>query len=181
MDDIASHGQSLSVVGWSLPRSIEMLSHNMEQAPGTDISKRIMRGSAAYPLSRTQDCLRCGPMASQRYVPRDYTTRPDLFGKAPSIPWKIPEDGSEVYLLASQIQHHLCLRINDAMKTRSDLGKLTSYSRAVGGDNDEDRNRHYQRLGRVMRGETILRLDDVATAQHHFGDHIHLPDWATAS
>lgn len=121
-------------------------------------------------------------MASQRYVPRHYTTRPDLFGKTPNIPWKVPNDGSEVYLLASQIQHYLCLRIYDVTKTSAGDGKLTTYIRAVGGDiDDEERNRHYQRLGRVMRGEAILRLDDVATAQHHFGNDINMPDWQNAS
>lgn len=51
---------------------------------------------------------------ANRYVPRDYMVRPDKFGKQPDVEWKIPVGGSKVYLAASQIQHHLCVRINDA-------------------------------------------------------------------
>lgn len=42
-------------------------------------------------------------------------------------------------------------------------------------------DKEYARLGRVMRGEAILRLDDVARAQIHFGEQLGLADWVRVS
>lgn len=107
--------------------------------------------------------------------------RPDKFGKQPDVEWKMPVGGSKVYLAASQIQHHLCVRINDAVKTNAGTKTLAAYTRAISDSTTSEDDKEYARLGRVMRGEAILRLDDVARAQIHFGEQLGLADWVRVS
>ena len=123
--------------------------------------------------------LRLGPMPNQRYVPRDYMTRPDKFGRQHQVEWKMPDGGTRAHLAASQIQHYLCVRIHDAIKTAGDKKTIRAYTEAAsaGATDEEDVERLYRRAGRVMRGEAIMRLDDIAIAQIHFGDELGLPDW----
>lgn len=122
-------------------------------------------------------------MARTKYEPRSFTSEPVAFGRARTIEW-LPSPGAEADLIASQLQHELCVRINKAIAAKNHLGKLNSYARTlVGKPGDRDNEEYeravrsaYDRLARILRGERILRLDDVARAKVHFGDALDLTD-----
>ena len=103
--------------------------------------------------------------------PRTFTAQPDLFGKAADITWPPAASGQEVQRLAAQLQHDLCVRFTDALRVSKNLGRLTGYAHAIAeaGADEDDIKKAYARLGRVLRGETPMRLDDVAQAKVHFG------------
>lgn len=100
-------------------------------------------------------------MSTPRFQPRRYSTEPDVFGKARHIEWRDLSSGDEgVQLVASQIQHDFAVAIRDAVRTAGYSG-IKAYAQATGAD--------YQRLSKVLRGEAIMRLEDIADAHLHLG------------
>jgi hypothetical protein len=99
-------------------------------------------------------------MSTPRFHPRCYTVEPGVFGKARMIGWcQATSAEDETKLMASQIQHAYAVRIRDLAVDR--YGDLKSYADATGTD--------YQRLAKVLRGEAIMRLEDIAEAHRHLG------------
>lgn len=101
-------------------------------------------------------------MSDDRYRPRTYTTEPAAFGKAATIAWpSVPRSG-EARLLAAQVQHHCAVAITREAKAQ--YVTLKKYARRAGVD--------YQRLTKILRGEAVMRLEDMANARLHLGDAI---------
>lgn len=100
-------------------------------------------------------------MSSPRFEPRRYSAEPQVFGKAKSIDWRsVTSDDEETQLVASQIQHEFAVAIQRAI-TASPYRTVEAYARATGAD--------YQRLAKVLRGEAIMRLVDIAGAHRRLG------------
>ena len=122
-----------------------------------------------------------GRKPAPRYCPRDYCAEPESFGYARTVRW-IPQtdERSKALCIAAQMQHVYAVRIRqraklldqqakDAAKARrqsSDLpaevaagvpGKALKVLAAKSGTS-------YPRLLRALRGEVVLRLDDIAWA-----------------
>ena len=92
-----------------------------------------------------------------RFHPRQYTEEPRAFGKAATIEWKRAPPGEEARHTAAQMQHLWAVEIARAATVR--FGSLKNYAEAAGVS--------YDRLTRVIRGEEIMRLEDIATAHVH--------------
>ena len=99
-------------------------------------------------------------MSDPRYRPRSYTTEENAFGKALNIHWVTPGNRPEaVHLTAAQLQHRYAVRINRRLR---DLGKsLREYSVMTGVS--------YDRMTKVLRGEAVMRLEDITEAQLMLG------------
>lgn len=99
------------------------------------------------------------PMPDPRNRPSRYTSEPYVFGKAATIAWLPAAPGTKEQLLAAQMQHYLALAINTAAKSR--YGSLTVYAKVA--------NVKYRRLTRILRGDVVMRLEDIASARRHLG------------
>ena len=89
------------------------------------------------------------------------------FGQQSIIDWNPVRSGTsaEVQLLAAQLQHTYAVVIRNAAiaKYRS----LKKYADAAGVD--------YQRTTKILRGDAVMRLEDIATAHHYLNLKIPLP------
>lgn len=95
-------------------------------------------------------------MSDPRFRPRAYTEEPQGFGKVASIRWieaKSPREADRI--LASKLQHEYAVRINRRLK---ETGKSVREYAAMTGIG-------YDRVTRVLRGEAVMRLEDVAQAE----------------
>lgn len=102
-------------------------------------------------------------MTTPRYVPREYIAPGyrTLFGKTPVVPWASQTSPARLERLeAARMQHLYALVIRDRIKSRH--RSIRDYAAAVGQDE--------QRLARVLRGQTVMRLDDIGTANVALGD-----------
>jgi len=101
------------------------------------------------------------PMSAPRFEPRSYSAEPQVFGKARNVDWRrVHSDRDGTQLIASQIQHDYAVAIRDAI-VESHHRTIKAYAQATGTD--------YQRLSKVLRGEAIMRLEDIADAHRHLG------------
>jgi len=99
-------------------------------------------------------------MSDPRFRPRRYTPDPKLFGKAPEIRWNdASTEQQATQVVASRIQHDYAVVIRAAADRQH--GNLKAYAEATDAD--------YQRLARVLRGDAIMRLEDIADAHRHLG------------
>lgn len=101
-------------------------------------------------------------MTVKRYEPRSFAVDFHDFGSVRKIRWKAEASlsGAELdYLLASQLQHAYAVRINEQIAKLH--GTMREYANATG--------HNYQRLGRMLRGEIVMRLDDISNAERHLG------------
>ena len=116
-----------------------------------------------------------------RYCPRDYCAEPESFGYARTVRW-IPQtdERSKALSIAAQIQHVYAVRIRQRAKLldreAKDAAKLsgqpsdlsTEESTGVPGKALKllaaKTGTSYPRLLRALRGEVVLRLDDIAWA-----------------
>ena len=96
-------------------------------------------------------------MSDPRYKPRSFCAEPEAFGIANKVDWKSPALGTETQLAAAMLQHEFAVGIRRAAKRR--YGSIGAYAVHVGQTPD--------RLGKVLRGEAIMRLEDLAAAQLH--------------
>lgn len=102
-------------------------------------------------------------MPAPRYVPRNYASRDAaVFGKQEKLRWRSIDELTDHELdelRASQMQHALALRINDQILYRFqslvDYADFASIKPAT--------------LGRMLRGETVMRLEDIARAERLLG------------
>lgn len=101
-------------------------------------------------------------MSDPRFTPRRYTTDPDLFGKARVVGWQ--NDLRSVHeqdrLAAAQMQHDYAFEIR--RRVREQYKSMNQYAQAFGVS--------YDRLAKVMRGDAIMRLEDIAQAERLLGN-----------
>lgn len=102
-------------------------------------------------------------MTNARFQPRNYAVTPSAFGTELELQWRaLPARASsdqEDQLGAAQLQHRLSIAIRRAALRRH--GSVRAYC--------EFRNLSYQRTARMLRGEVVMRLEDVANAQRTLG------------
>jgi len=103
----------------------------------------------------------CGHMSTPRFTPRQLCRVPKEFGKVEDPEWLADfgqSDGWRDQLGAAQMQH----RFSYAMRSRIrsvGRGTVLGYAAETGAD--------ATRLGRMLRGEVIMRLEDIASAERH--------------
>ncbi|TFC99189.1 hypothetical protein E3T25_16110 [Cryobacterium sandaracinum] len=129
-------------------------------------------------------------MTDARFRPRDFALTPDRFGRPTGIEWKsiqvvdwvIPEDPAELQdlrrryadwrtnawrLQAAQMQHYYAMRIRRAIAEGTQVkGRGMTRSRVYA----QMAGISYDRLVKMLRGEVIMRLEDVAAADRMLGD-----------
>lgn len=101
-------------------------------------------------------------MTVKRYEPRSFAVDFHDFGSVRKIRWKAEDSlsGEELdYLLASQLQHTYAVKINEQITNLH--GTVREYAKVAG--------HNYQRLGRMLRGEIVMRLDDISNAERQLG------------
>ena len=97
-------------------------------------------------------------MSDSRYVPRSFAVTPTEFGQKSNIEWVPDSDLSNKeldWLRASQLQHAFSRQIRLA------IGRDFESVQEFADVNELD----YRRLSRVLRGEAIMRLEDLATVE----------------
>lgn len=87
--------------------------------------------------------------------PREYLVKPSEFGKRLDSEWK---SGIPLSVLAtSEVQHRFSYIVRNSVKRK--YGSVQAYCRST--------NQDYQRLGRVLRGQTPMRIEDIGRAIEH--------------
>lgn len=118
-------------------------------------------------------------MSEPRYRPNDYCADPELFGRTPFVDWFPTTNVRNAALSrAAQLQHHYAVRIRFLAKERN-----LERKDAAAMDADRNAGAHsnalkeladimgisYVRLLRCLRGDVVMRLDDIAWAEQLFG------------
>ena len=100
-------------------------------------------------------------MSSPRFKPRRCASAPHMFGVTEQIEWN--EDARSDYerdrLAAAKLQHQFAVIIRAKAKTK--FKSVAKYAEAAGVP--------YDRIGKVLRGEAIMRLEDIAQAERLLG------------
>ena len=73
---------------------------------------------------------------------------------------------SEILHFASQVQHQQCVAIQRAVIARYSYRGLRGYT--------TDIDRPYEQFRRIMRGDAVMQLRDLAEAKLHFGNALNL-------
>jgi hypothetical protein len=140
-----------------------------------------------------------GRIPAPRYCPRDYCAEPESFGYAATVRWIQPKDERSAALTtAAHLQHRYAVRIRQRAKFLDKQAKGSSLA-AVHSAAAEDTHHSasteaprdkkgagvgptalrrlaaktgssYPRLLRALRGEVVLRLDDIAWADLILGE-----------
>lgn len=105
-------------------------------------------------------------MSNPSYQPKSFSTEPLQFGKSLHIGWKPVEPEMKELHMAARIQHQQCVAIHRAVIERYSYRRLKGYTNAIG--------RPYEQFRRIMRGDAVLHLRDLAEAKIHFGDSLDL-------
>ncbi|MGO4104679.1 hypothetical protein AB4Y63_12050 [Leifsonia sp. YAF41] len=121
-------------------------------------------------------------MAEPRYEPREYCAEPEAFGKAAVLRWHPPKDERSFALTrAAQIQHSYAVRIRSRAKAIA-KGQVKPHkgfplaavpmkkAKAPLALLAEKMGTSYARLLRCLRGEVVMRLDDLAWADLVLGE-----------
>jgi hypothetical protein len=82
------------------------------------------------------------------------------------ISWKAEEPETAVLHLASRIQHQQCVIILQAVEREFAIRGLMGYTMTVG--------RPYEQFRRIMSGDAVIQIRDLAEAKVYFGDTINL-------
>lgn len=112
-------------------------------------------------------------MTSPRFVPRTYCRPTEQFGKSRTLQWKKPDSLTESeldQLGAAQLQHEYAYRIREALLSAGQTAK--DFTETHGLDNT--------RFGRVLRGDVLMRFEDLANAERNLGLRLR-PERALAS
>ena len=96
-------------------------------------------------------------MSDSRYVPRSFAVTPTDFGQKSTIEWVSDADlpNKIDWLRASQLQHGFARQIRLA------IGRDFESVQEFADVNELD----YRRLSRVLRGEAIMRLEELAAVE----------------
>lgn len=99
-------------------------------------------------------------MNHARYIPRDFSLEPAGFGRAKTLRWRPDISAGELtQFSAAQMQHLYVLRLRDALRANGKSWKWFA----------EASVQSYDRLMKVLRGESILRLEDLAAGDQFLG------------
>ena len=106
-------------------------------------------------------------MSNPRFTPRRYTSEPENFGRTREIGWVDDTDGPDKVrstyeqdrFAAARLQHQYAVGIRRRARTKH--GSLKVYAEECGIP--------YDRLAKVMRGEVIMRLEDIVQAERILG------------
>ncbi len=96
-------------------------------------------------------------MSDPRFRPREYCAEPAAYGKANVVSWI--GDADQQRAEAARLQHECAVRIRTAAMAR--FGSVGRYAEAIGQTPD--------RLRKVLRGEAVMQLEDLAAARIHLG------------
>ncbi len=100
-------------------------------------------------------------MSNPRFQPNSYLSDPAVFGRAAVVDWvESPENPSSSWrdqFGASQRQHSLAYAIRTQAKRR--FGSIKAYTDAF--------ELNYQRISAVLRGDQIMRLEDIVNAERN--------------
>lgn len=102
-------------------------------------------------------------MSDPRFRPREMAapSNRQLFGKAASITWlEGVTDKQKSRVEAARLQHLLAVRINSGLRNAGYSIRSYSELAEIG----------YDRMAKVLRGEAVMRLEDVADAERILGD-----------
>ena len=104
-------------------------------------------------------------MSSPKFQPRRSAMSADQFGKAEFVIWREnPKSPTAAeYLATAKMQHAYAVVIRKRARTK--YQSIKGYAEACGVS--------YDRMTKVLRGEALMRLDDIGQAQHLLGD-VHL-------
>lgn len=99
-------------------------------------------------------------MSNPRYTPKGFAADPTQFGKRDRILWASPENEAAArQCLASQLQHEFSYRI---LRRIAEAGiSIKSYSSMTG--------QTYDSTVKMLRGDAVMRLDHIATAERLLG------------
>lgn len=99
-------------------------------------------------------------MSNPRYIPKGFAADPTEFGKRDRILWASPEDETSArQCLAAQLQHQFSYRI---LRRITEAGiSIKSYSFMTG--------QTYDSTVKMLRGDAVMRLDHIATAERLLG------------
>lgn len=98
-------------------------------------------------------------MTSPRYQPRTLALEPRGFGRALRLRWRDVSEVNADQLGAAHLQHLIAYEIRDQAERQ--CGSIREYATLSG--------QKYDRLAGVLRGDQIMRLEDIAIAQRHLG------------
>src|SRR5690606_2394054 len=94
-------------------------------------------------------------MSDPKYRPRHWSLEPEAFGKAMRIRWKTPTtDAEQVIVLAAQLQHVWSARIRGRARETGMPIKLLATRMGSS----------YDRVLKLLRGDAVMRIEDVAAA-----------------
>ena len=99
-------------------------------------------------------------MSNPAYEPRSYAKQPDLFGKHSVMEWKPTAVGASNTTLdqiaAAKRQHVIAMAIHNAVMKNATSVRAYAASR---------HEIEYSRFSGVLRGEYVMKLDDIAYAE----------------
>lgn len=106
-------------------------------------------------------------MSSPRFIPRRCSTEPENFGRTRQIGWvddndepsRVRSSYEQDRIAAARLQHRYAVVIR--RRAREECGSLKAYAAKC--------EMPYDRLSKVMRGEVIMRLEDIAQAERILG------------
>jgi len=101
-------------------------------------------------------------MTNARFLARSFAINPDDFGGVENIRWRSDAGYSEAMLdqfEASRMHHRIALAMRKAI--REQYGTDDAYSAASGINRT--------RLGRLLGGKIVMRLEDIANARRNLG------------
>ncbi|MFP7834636.1 hypothetical protein [Marisediminicola sp. LYQ134] len=95
-------------------------------------------------------------MSDSRYVPHHFSAEPSSFGRAKDMRWRedIPDE-QRPQRAAAELQHRYALRIRARMRAGEGMTGR-EYAESVGSS--------YDRTMKILRGQLIMRLEDIAAA-----------------
>jgi len=101
-------------------------------------------------------------VTNARFLASSFAIDPDDFGEVENIKWRSDAGYSEAMLdqfEASRMHHRIALAMRKAI--REQYGTDNAYAAAIG------MNR--TRLGRLLGGKVVMRLEDIANARRNLG------------
>ncbi len=100
-------------------------------------------------------------MSNPRFRPRNYVQGPNAFGGYSEVDWVVARSDDEAdRLMAAQMQDRAARQIRWIAVRK--YGSVRAYADAHG--------LSYDRLSKLLRGETLMRLEDLAQADRLLGD-----------
>lgn len=108
-----------------------------------------------------QVCSVTGRVGQMRAEPRAWAVPPSSFGRRLVADWQRPNPGkgTEALFEAAVVQHVLAFRIYDRRVGRGHTLDQVAFDMPI----------NTQRLGRLLRGELALTLDETLAWQHYLG------------